>query len=142
MEEQEKSLFEQWKEYAYNEKKTVDQRELSAFWDSYFEKEKEIYSQILDQPDEVISGTLSELAERFGQSLQTMVGFMDGTNDSLTQKIDLETMTEQTPVRLEYDWAVLYKNMVAAKADWLYRLPQWNQIFPKERAFMAPRVIL
>ena len=27
----------------------------------------------------------------------------------------------------------LYKNMVDAKADWLYELPQWNNIFTPER---------
>ena len=26
-------------------------------------------------------------------------------------------------------WRLLYKNMVDAKADWLYELPQWNNIF-------------
>ena len=27
---------------------------------------------------------------------------------------------------------LLYKNMVAAKADWLYELPQWKEIFSEE----------
>ena len=31
-----------------------------------------------------------------------------------------------------FDKALLYKNMVAAKADWLYELPQWKEIFSEE----------
>ena len=28
---------------------------------------------------------------------------------------------------------LLYKNMVAAKADWLYNLPQWEKLLSEER---------
>ena len=33
---------------------------------------------------------------------------------------------------LAFDKERLYKNMVAAKADWLYELPQWKEIFSEE----------
>ena len=35
-------------------------------------------------------------------------------------------------MNLVFDKALLYKNMVAAKADWLYELPQWKEIFSEE----------
>ena len=45
----------------------------------------------------------------------------------------IETMTEDTEVNLIFDKELLYKNMIDAKADWLYELPQWNAIFDEEK---------
>ena len=61
-----------------------------------------------------------------------MTGFLDGINDSLKKPNDIETMEEDTVVSLDFDNALLYKNMVDAKADWLYELPQWDKIFTEE----------
>jgi hypothetical protein len=41
-------------------------------------------------------------------------------------------MTEDTEVSLGFDKELLYKNMVAAGADWLYGLTEWNDIFDEE----------
>ena len=46
---------------------------------------------------------------------------------------NVEEMEEDTEVNLGYDLETLYKNMVDAKADWLYELPQWNNIFSEEK---------
>ncbi|MBR2256775.1 MAG: SEC-C domain-containing protein [Blautia sp.] len=126
-----KSLYEQWNELGYP--KQGNKAKVKKFWDDYFKVEKEIYAKILSQPGEVISGTLSELAQKFGQPVLTMFGFMDGTNDSLKTPYTLEELTEESQISLDYDLAVLYKNMVKAKADWLYHLPQWKEIFPEEK---------
>ena len=61
-----------------------------------------------------------------------MTGFLDGINDSLNEPNPIEEMQEDTPVSLAFDKARLYKNMVAADADWLYHLEEWNDIFDKE----------
>ena len=45
----------------------------------------------------------------------------------------IETMDENTTVSLCFDKELLYKNMVDAKADWLYNLPQWDKIFTPEK---------
>lgn len=124
------TLFEQWQEIAYNEK--ADKRFLKKFWDSYFEIEKGIYEQLLTNPDEEVRGTVKELAEKYGQEVLTMVGFLDGINESLKEENPLETMDEDTVVSLAFDKEKLYKNMVAAKAYWLYNLPQWLEIYPEE----------
>ena len=58
-----------------------------------------------------------------------MAGFLDGINDSLVEKNPIDDMEEDTVVSLKFDKALLYKNMVAAKAEWLYELPQWEAIF-------------
>ncbi|MBP5745884.1 MAG: SEC-C domain-containing protein, partial [Lachnospiraceae bacterium] len=53
--------------------------------------------------------------------------------DSLKTPNPIEEMDEDTVVSLEYDKELLYKNMVAASADWLYNLEQWDSIFTKEK---------
>ena len=63
----------------------------------------------------------------------TMVGFLDGINDSLKEANPIETMEEDTEVNLVFDKELLYKNMVAAEADWLYNLEEWDAIFDADK---------
>lgn len=126
-----KSLLEQWRETAYSQEASKSQ--LENFWGNYFNIEKQIYELLLSNPDEEVRGTVKELAEKYGQHVMTMVGFLDGINDSLKVKNPIETMTEDTEVNLVFDKELLYKNMVDAKADWLYELPQWDEIFDEEK---------
>ena len=126
----EKSLLDQWHAIAYDEKKSREQ--LEKFWSVYFNIEKNIYEQLLEDPDTEVKGTVRELAEKYGQDIMTMTGFLDGINDSLKTPNPIETMTEDTEVSLGFDKEKLYKNMVDAKADWLYELPQWERIFDEE----------
>ena len=77
--------------------------------------------------------TVKELAEKYGQDIMTMTGFLDGINDSLVEPNPIDDMEEDTVVSLKFDKEKLYKNMVAAKADWLYELPQWEPIFSDEK---------
>ena len=95
-------------------------------------KEKEIYAQLLKNPDEVVRGTVKELAEKYGVDIMTMTGFLDGIDESLVEANPIEEMEEDTEVNLGFDKARLYKNMVAAGADWLYNLEEWNDIFDEE----------
>ena len=127
----EKTILEQWREVAYDQK--ADKGKLQRFWATYFNIEKGIYEQLLENPDEVVTGTVKELAEKYGQNVMTMVGFLDGINDSLKEPNPIETMEEDTPVSLDYDLEKLYYNMVAAKANWLYELPQWDALLTQER---------
>ena len=63
-----------------------------------------------------------------------MTGFLDGINESLKgYENPIETMDEDTKVKIEIDPEKLYYNMVEAKATWLYELPQWDKIFDKEK---------
>ena len=124
------TLYQQWQDLAYDE--TADRSQLEKFWGTYFQIEKEIYEKLLSNPDEVVKGTVKELAEKFGQEVLTMIGFLDGINESLLIEIDLDTVEEDTVVSLAFDKERLYKNMVAAKADWLYELPQWKELFSEE----------
>ena len=125
-----RTLLEQWRDIAYDE--NADRGRLQRFWGSYFQIEKEIYEQLLENPAEEVKGTVKELAEKYGQEVMTMVGFLDGINESLKEENPIETMDEDTQVSLAFDTEKLYKNMVAAKADWLYELPQWKKIYSEE----------
>ena len=124
------NLMEQWRSVAYNE--ATGKEKLQQLWAAYFQEEKEIYAQLLNNPDEVVKGTVKELADKFKVSLMTMTGFLDGINDSLVEQNPIDDLEEDTQVNLGFDKALLYKNMVAAEADWLYNLEEWNDIFDEE----------
>lgn len=124
------ALLEQWRKMAYDQQ--ADKNKLQQFWAAYFQTEKEIYAQLLKNPDEVVKGTVKELADKYDISVMTMTGFLDGINDSLVEANPIEEMEEDTEVNLGFDKALLYKNMVAADADWLYNLEEWNDIFDEE----------
>ena len=135
-----KSLLEQWREMAYDQKKTREQ--LKSLWDAYFQVEKGVYEKLLSDPDTEVKGTVRELAEKYNMDVMTMVGFLDGINDSLKEANPIETVEEDTEVSLAFDKEKLYKNMVDARADWLYELPQWNDIYDEEtrkRLFLEQR---
>ena len=125
------SLLQELRDIAYSQK--TDKRQLQKFWTDYFMIEKGIYEKLLSNPDEVVSGTVKELADKFEIPVLTMVGFLDGIDDSLKVKNPIEEMDENTRVNLAFDKELLYKNMVDAKADWLYELPMWNEIFTDEK---------
>ena len=125
------ALLDQWKDMAYSE--NVDRQKLQALWSKYFQLEKNIYEVLLKNPDEVVHGTVKELAEKFGVDIMTMTGFLDGINDSLKVKNPIDEREEDTVVQLDFDKELLYKNMVAADADWLYKLPEWDAIFDEEK---------
>ena len=126
-----KTLMEKWRDVAYSSQ--TDKGTLQRLWTEYFTVEKGVYEKLLSNPDEVVKGTVKELAEKYGITLMHMVGFLDGINDSLKTPNPIEEMDEDTVVSLEYDKELLYKNMVAASADWLYNLEQWDSIFTKEK---------
>lgn len=125
------ALLQQWRDKAYNEQ--TNKGELQRLWQAYFMQEKDIYAELLKNPDEVVEGTVKELAEKFNVSIETMTGFLDGINDSLKKPNPIDEMEEDTKVNLGFDKELLYKNMVAAEADWLYGLPEWEAIFDEDK---------
>ena len=75
---------------------------------------------------------VKELADKYNLSVMEMTGFLDGINDSLVEPNPIDTMEEDTKVSLAFDKEKLYKNMVDAKADWLYELPQWDNLLDEQ----------
>ena len=138
------SLLTDWREFAYSHDDRT--REGQEFWIGYFNQEnfrdsynkydsdiEVVYEQILATPEEPVSGTVAELAQKYNMELTYFVGFLDGINDSLKNPNPIEDMDANTVVSLDYDKEKLYYNMVAAKADWLYGLEQWDALLTPER---------
>lgn len=126
------ALLENWRNLAYGD--GLDDKERENLWSGYFAVEKGIYEQILANPTEVVEGTVKELAEKYETEVLVMVGFLDGINESLKgYENPIETMEEDTVVKIEIDPEKLYYNMVEAKAEWLYTLPQWDSILSEEK---------
>ncbi len=130
-EENKLSLLDTWRNIAYNTNQSKQQYD--RLWANYFTLEKGIYEEILKDPETVVKGTVKELAEKFNVELLIMVGFLDGINDSLKEQNPIEEMTEDTVVNLGYDKELLYKNMVEAKAEWLYTLKEWDALIDEDR---------
>ena len=110
------ALLEKWREVAYNEE--LGTEKLKQLWNAYFLEERDIYAQLLKNPDEEVTGTVKELSDKYDVSLMTMTGFLDGINDSLVTPNPIEEMEEDTAVALDIDLEKLYYHMVEAKADW------------------------
>ncbi len=126
------SLLENWRNLAYG--KGLDDKQRDQLWEGYFTIEKGIYEKILSNPTEVVTGTVRELAEKYETEILIMTGFLDGINESLKgYENPIDTMDEDTEVKIEIDPEMLYYNMVGAKAEWLYGLPQWDSILTEER---------
>ena len=126
------TLLENWRNIAYGD--GLDDKKREELWSGYFAIEKGIYEQILSNPTEVVEGTVKELAEKYNTEILIMTGFLDGINESLKgYENQIETMDENTVVKIEIDPEKLYWNMVEAKADWLYNLPQWDAILTPEK---------
>ena len=126
------TLLENWRNLAYGD--GLDDKKREELWSGYFAIEKGIYEQILSNPAEVVEGTVKELAEKYDTEVLIMTGFLDGINESLKgYENQIETMDENTVVKIEIDPEKLYWNMVEAKAEWLYSLPQWDAILTPEK---------
>ncbi|PKM95230.1 MAG: SEC-C domain-containing protein [Firmicutes bacterium HGW-Firmicutes-1] len=124
------SLYKKWLDLAQAAR---TEEEDKKFWDSYFPKEQKNYEVILENVEETIEGTIPELAKRFNMDKVVFVGFLDGINTSLKNALDIESLTEKSIITLSIDLEKLYFNMLSAKADWLFNLPQWDQIFSVEK---------
>lgn len=124
------TLFEQWQDQA---NANTTKSEMEAFWKTYFEHEKENYAQILDDHTQELKGSLKDLAAQFKMDPVTFMGFLDGINTSLESELTLEDLEEDSEIHLDLNFEKLLFNMHEAKADWLYNLPQWEKVLPKEK---------
>lgn len=124
------TLFEQWRDLIENQTDAT----FREFWTEYSGAETKIYSDILDKPEEKVSGKIGELAAALEIRPIIYMGFLDGINSSLNTELKLEDLNEESEIELEIDFEKLFYNMLAAEADYLYSLPQWNNILSEEKA--------
>ena len=123
------SLYEQWKNLIDHQ--TDDSFE--TFWEKYSSTEKRIYSNILDQTNNNVSGLFKELAEKYEADPAIFMGFLDGINTSLKMEQDFKSFDEESEINLEIDFEKLYFHMLEANADYLYTLPQWENILTENQ---------
>jgi len=123
------SLYEQWKDLIENQTEAT----FNEFWDKYSSAETEIYSSILEENNQVVSGTFQNLVDKYKVDPILFMGFLDGINSSLLKNIPIETFDENSQVDLTIDFEKLYFNMLEAKAEYLYTLKQWDAILTEEK---------
>ncbi len=124
------TLFEQWRELIENQTDAT----FKEFWTEYSGAETKIYSAILDKPEEKVSGKIGELAAEHDVRPVIYMGFLDGINTSLKSgEIELENLDENSEIELDIDLEKLLYNMLAADAEYLYTLPQWEEVLPADK---------
>eukprot|EP00828_Plagiopyla_frontata_P017347 TRINITY_DN22520_c0_g1_i1.p3 TRINITY_DN22520_c0_g1~~TRINITY_DN22520_c0_g1_i1.p3 ORF type:complete len:156 (-),score=38.23 TRINITY_DN22520_c0_g1_i1:149-616(-) len=129
-EELKMSLYTKWTEMVVEYVKTKGE---NAFWEEYSKLEKAIYKDLLANHKEVKKTTVDNLAKEYNSTIEFAMGFIDGINDSLNNEYDLETLEADTEIALDINLETLYFNMLDAKAEYLYTLPQWDAIFSVEK---------
>lgn len=123
------NLYENWVRMAYNENGEA----LGQFWDQYMPLEQKLYEEIIGNKIDSIKGTVTSISEQFKFEPILLMGFLDGINDATGNTLDMEKLTEESEVNVTIDFENLYKKMVEYKADHLYSLEQWNNIFTDEQ---------
>ncbi len=122
-------LYKQWKKLIENQTEAT----FREFWEEYSEAETKIYSDILDHPEEKMTGTLGDLAAKYDVRPVIFMGFLDGINESIKKPNDYKNMDEDSGVEVEIMPEELFYNMLKADADYLYGLPQWEDILGEEK---------
>ncbi|MDR1208889.1 MAG: SEC-C domain-containing protein [Clostridiales bacterium] len=119
-------LYENWAKRAY----TPDGRPNERHWKAYRSQEREAFRRILAERTERFEGTIAALAEKYGLSETAMIGFIDGVNEVIDPAQELSSIEDGgAEVSFALDFEKLYKRMVELKAEYLYTLPEWGNIF-------------
>ncbi len=139
------TLYEQWQDAG---SQFEQQAEYDSYWKKYFSKEADNYREILANKQTEIKGTVEELAKHYKMSTMEFVGFLDGINESITEPIEIENLAEDSEIDIKIDYEKLLYNMHAAKADWLYEMDEWAEIFDEakrkeiRKAYMKSKTVV
>lgn len=124
------SLYKDWTDMVVE---YVKRRGEEAFWAEYGDMETRIYTDILANHSNSMKGSINDLAKKYNVNPEFFMGFVDGINDSLEEKFDLENLDANQELTFVINFEKLYFNMLDAKAEYLYTLPQWDAIFSAEK---------
>ena len=123
------SLYKQWVDLMEGQTEET----FEAFWEEYSGTETKIYTHILENKDTHLAGKFSDLAAQFEANPVIFMGFLDGIQTSLNNPFDLEKIDEDSEIELDIDFEKLFFNMLKAEAEYLYGLPQWENILSEEK---------
>ncbi|HHZ02509.1 MAG TPA: SEC-C domain-containing protein [Tissierellia bacterium] len=124
------SLYKQWTEKLES---IQTQEEYQEFFNVYMSKEAECYKNILLSKSPLIEGKIKDLAEKNNMTPVEFIGFLDGANTSFKEELALDTLTEESEIKAELDFEKLLWNMHDAKAEWLYGMEEWENIFDENK---------
>lgn len=134
------SYFSDWNKEIECVSKNGDPNDFVA---TYYQLEQQAYEKILlGYPDTKWEGSFAKLQEElgFGNHPIIFAGFLEGINTSLNEALDLDSLVDDSPIKLDVDFAKLLYNMHDAKAHWLYGLDAWSNVMGKEeRAEIAKK---
>lgn len=123
------TLYEQWKDLIENQtEETFD-----SFWEVYSDTESRIYTDLLHNHEYVLSGTFSELTEKYEADPVIFMGFLDGIDSSLKTPQNFKEFDESSEITLDIDFEKLFYNMLAADAQHLATLDAWTEVLSKEK---------
>ncbi len=122
------SLYENWLRQAYNSKG----ESLESFWNIYMPLEQKIYEHILENKVNKFEGTLSDLAKSYELNNEYFIGFLDGINELVDNPLEINELTEDSEIKVTFTFENLFKKMVEYKAEHLYSLPEWQNVFTEE----------
>ncbi len=123
------TLYKQWLDLMNSQTEET----FENFWKEYSETETRIYEYILANKETNLAGIFSDLVKKFDANPVIFMGFLDGINTSLNKANDLEKIKEDTSLDLDVDFKKLFFNMLKADAEYLYTLPQWDDVLSEER---------
>lgn len=123
------SLYQEWVDLYEGQTNETFQK----FWNEYSAAETKIYTELLSSPESKYEGVVKDKAAELDIDIKIFMGFLDGINDSLKDSLDIEKIEPDTQFSLDVDYEKLYFNMLDAKADYLYTLPQWDAILTEEK---------
>ena len=123
------SLYQEWVDLYEGQTNETFQK----LWNEYSAAETKIYTELLSSPESKYEGVVKDKAAELDIDIKIFMGFLDGINDSLKESLDIENIEPDTQFSLDVDFEKLYFNMLDAKADYLYTLPQWDAILTEEK---------
>ncbi|XVG94974.1 SEC-C metal-binding domain-containing protein [Eubacteriales bacterium KG127] len=124
------SLLSEWKDLIDGQ----TEESFEEFWREYAEAEMTIYKDILSNKDTSVYGTYRELVDKYNVRPVMFTGFLDGVNSSLLDgEIELDTLDEDTQLKLTVNFEKLFYNMLLAEADHLFNLDEWNDVLSEDK---------
>lgn len=126
------SLYQEWK--GAFEQYPEGSQELYDCWQDYCKDEAKVYAAVLESKNPVVEGVVGDLIKAYDVKPVWFMGFLDGAEDSVKEPVkNIEELTEEDEIKIEFDFEKLYWNMNAASADWLYGLSEWDDVLPEEK---------
>ena len=130
------TIYTQWKDLIENQ----TDESFEGFWKEYSDTETRVYAEILKDVTKPLTGTFKELVDRFNANPVLFMGFLDGIQTSLIKSFPLEDIDDESALSILANPETLYLNMLIAEAEYLYTLPQWDNVLTEAKRAAITKV--